>query len=226
MERIICLIIGYAFGLFQTGYLYGKYKKVDIRQHGSGNSGATNTIRVLGWKAGIITFLGDCFKCVFAVITVKIIYMNSMPDALPLLGLYAGLGAVLGHNFPFYLKFKGGKGVAASVGLAIAINFPVAVIAALTFYVVMKTTRYVSIGSMSLLAVFAAGVIVYDKFFGYQLATQSMHYEMYAILIFLFLLSVFRHKTNIQRLMNGTENKTRTKEEKLALKQQREASNT
>lgn len=218
MERIICLLIGYVFGLFQTGFLYGKYKKIDIRNHGSGNSGATNTIRVLGWKAGIITFLGDCFKCVFAVLTVKLIYMNSMPEALPLLGLYAGVGAVLGHNFPFYLKFRGGKGVAASVGLAIAINLPIAVISALAFYIVMKTTRYVSVGSMALLGAFAIGIITYDQIFGYELATVSMHYEMYALVIFLFILSVIRHKDNIKRLMNGTENKTKSKEEKLALK--------
>lgn len=219
MERIICLVIGYMFGLIQTGFFYGKYKKIDIREHGSGNSGATNTIRVLGWKAGLITFLGDCFKCVFAVLTAELIFLGSMPDALPLLGLYAGVGAVLGHNFPCYLKFKGGKGVAASVGLGIAINLPVIAIAALTFYVVMKVTRYVSVGSMALLGVFAAGVIVYDQIWGYNLATASMHYEMYALVIFLFLLTVVRHKENIKRLMNGTENKTKSKEEKLALKQ-------
>ncbi|MBD9156739.1 MAG: glycerol-3-phosphate acyltransferase, partial [Lachnospiraceae bacterium] len=93
MIRLACVAIGYVFGLFQTGYIYGELKGTDIRQHGSGNAGATNALRTLGWKAGLITLLGDCFKCVFAV----------------LLGMYAALGVILGHNFPFYLKFKGGK---------------------------------------------------------------------------------------------------------------------
>lgn len=222
MERIICLVIGYVFGLFQTGYFYGKLNKIDIRNHGSGNSGTTNAILTLGWKAGIITFIGDCFKCVFAVLAVKLLYMNQMPDALPLLGLYAGVGAVLGHNFPCYLKFKGGKGVAASVGLALASNFLVAWIAIAAFYIVMKVTRYVSVGSMTLLGTFAVGMIVYGEVVGFQVATVGMQYEMYAIVVFLFLLTVVRHKENIKRLMNGTENKTKTKQEKLELKRMKQ----
>ena len=109
MERIICVLIGYAFGLFQTGYIYGKAHNIDIRSQGSGNAGTTNALRTLGWKAGVATLLGDAFKCVFAVLTVQAIYRNSRGDILPLLSMYAGMGAVLGHNYPFYLEFKGGK---------------------------------------------------------------------------------------------------------------------
>ena len=110
MERIICLAIGYVFGLFQTGYIYGKLHNVDIRTMGSGNAGTTNALRTMGFKAGAITFIGDAFKCIFAVLTVKLIFGDSQADILPLLSMYAGTGAVLGHNYPFYLKFKGGKG--------------------------------------------------------------------------------------------------------------------
>ena len=120
MERIICIVIGYAFGLFQTGYIYGRMHHIDIRKHGSGNAGTTNALRTLGWKAGLITFLGDCMKCVLAVVLVKLIFAES--DYLPLLSLYAGLGAVLGHNYPFYLNFKGGKGIAATGGLILSIS--------------------------------------------------------------------------------------------------------
>ena len=74
IERILCLLIGYAFGLFQTGYIYGKLQHIDIRSQGSGNAGTTNALRVLGWKAGLITFLGDAFKCIFAVIAVHLIF--------------------------------------------------------------------------------------------------------------------------------------------------------
>ena len=76
MERIICLLIGYVFGLFQTGYFYGLTKHIDIRKYGSGNAGTTNTLRTLGWKAGIITFLGDCLKCVAAVALVRVIFKD------------------------------------------------------------------------------------------------------------------------------------------------------
>ena len=107
MERIICILIGYVFGLFQTGYFYGMTKHVDIRKHGSGNAGTTNALRTLGWTAGVITFIGDCLKCVLAVVVVHLLFGQN--ENIALLSMYAGMGAVLGHNFPFYLKFKGGK---------------------------------------------------------------------------------------------------------------------
>ena len=86
MERFICLLIGYAFGLIQTGYIYGKMKGVDIRKEGSGNAGSTNALRTMGIKAGLVTLLGDCFKCVFAVVTVYLIYGKTyrhFPHSLP-----------------------------------------------------------------------------------------------------------------------------------------------
>lgn len=109
MERIICLVIGYVFGLFQTAFIYGKAHGIDIRQHGSGNAGTTNALRVLGKKAGLIVFLGDVLKTVLAMVICRLLFRNSAPQMLPLLSLYAGAGAILGHNFPFYMKFKGGK---------------------------------------------------------------------------------------------------------------------
>ena len=117
MERLICLGIGYVFGLFQTGYIYGRMHGMDIRKHGSGNAGSTNALRTMGVKAGAITLLGDCFKCVIAVLVVRGIFASRCPEILPLLSMYAGFGAVLGHNYPFYLGFKGGKGIAATAGM-------------------------------------------------------------------------------------------------------------
>ena len=95
MERLVCLLIGYIFGLFQTGYFYGKTQGVDIRKMGSGNAGSTNALRTMGIKAGMITLLGDCFKCVIAVLVVRGIYGQSHADILPLLSLYTGFGAIL-----------------------------------------------------------------------------------------------------------------------------------
>ena len=116
MERIICLVIGYLFGnIFQTGYWYGKFNHIDIREYGSGNAGTTNVMRTLGKKAGIITYLLDTFKAVFAALAVHFLFGRNS-DIEMLLFLYSGFGVVLGHNFPVYLKFKGGKGIAVSFG--------------------------------------------------------------------------------------------------------------
>ena len=122
MDRVLCLVMGYVFGLFQTGYLYGKINHIDIRNYGSGNSGTTNALRVLGKKAGLIVFAGDFLKTVFACLAARLIFQES-PDT-DLYVLYAGLGVVLGHNFPCYLKFKGGKGIAVSFGVLLAL-FPI-----------------------------------------------------------------------------------------------------
>ena len=90
MERVICLAIGYLFGLFQTGYIYGKIHHFDIRKHGSGNAGTTNALRTMGVKAGAITLVGDCFKCVFAVLLVRAVFA-AKADMLPLLSMYWGI---------------------------------------------------------------------------------------------------------------------------------------
>ena len=120
MERILCLLTGYVFGLFQTGYLYGKMHHIDIRQYGSGNSGTTNALRVMGKKAGLLVFMGDFLKTVFACLLVRLV-MKGDPS-VDLYVLYAGLGVVLGHNFPFYLHFKGGKGIASMAGILVSLS--------------------------------------------------------------------------------------------------------
>ena len=206
MERLICLAIGYVCGLFQTGYLYGKLHHIDIRQHGSGNAGTTNALRTLGWKAGVITFLGDCLKCVFAVFVAWLIFGKSHERMFELLAMYAGVGAVLGHNFPFYLQFKGGKGIAATAGILLAVNPRVAVVAYLTFIVIVVTTRYVSLGSIVLVVMFAIGMVIQGEVFGTTL-TAPERYELYALSVFLMILAIYKHKENIKRLLSGTENK-------------------
>ena len=145
IARIIAVAIGYACGLFETGYFYGKKKGVDIRTKGSGNSGATNTLRTFGWKAGLVTCLGDILKTVAAVLAVKLIFGRTYTEDIILLELYAGFGAVLGHNFPFYLKFKGGKGVACTGGMVLAVFPIVAPVSMGLFLVISAVTKYVSL---------------------------------------------------------------------------------
>ena len=162
MERFICVIIGYAFGLLQTGYLYGKLHHVDIRKQGSGNAGTTNALRTMGWKAGLVTLLGDCFKCVLAVVVVHLLYGKSHADMMPLLAMYAGMGVVLGHNYPFYLKFKGGKGIAATAGLIVSTtNVWMVLICLAAFVGVVGITRYVSLGSLLVVIIYLAEVLIY-----------------------------------------------------------------
>ena len=144
MERVICLLIGYVFVLFQTGYIVGKIKHIDIRKQGSGNAGSTNAVRVMGWKAGAMTFAGDVLKCVLAVLLVRYLYRDT--DMTLLLGMYAGFGATLGHNFPFYLKFKGGKGIAVLAGLVVSTGFLLVPVPLAAFLIAVIFTRYVSLG--------------------------------------------------------------------------------
>ncbi|MCI8292804.1 MAG: glycerol-3-phosphate 1-O-acyltransferase PlsY [Hespellia sp.] len=206
MERILCLVIGYIFGLFQTGYLVGKIRHVDIRKHGSGNAGSTNALRVLGWRAGMATFLGDCFKCVFAVLLVGKLFQNSHAEILPLLKMYAGIGATLGHNFPFYMKFKGGKGIAVMAGLIFSTSWWMTLICLAAFLSVVFLTRYISVGSMLVSLLFAVMIIINGERGGFGMAAPYLH-EMYALGIFLMVLAWYRHKANIKRLLSGTENK-------------------
>ena len=115
MERLVCLAVGYLFGIFQTGYIYGRVHGIDIRKYGSGNSGSTNALRVMGKKAGLTVFAGDFLKTVIPCMAVRCIFKNQ-PDYAYVYMLYIGLGVILGHNYPFYLHFKGGKGIAVSFG--------------------------------------------------------------------------------------------------------------
>ena len=100
-QKIICIVIGYIFGLFQTGFIIGKMHNIDIREFGSGNSGTTNAMRTLGKKYGFMTFFGDALKAVFAVGVTYLLFRNSCNDSLIAIALYTGLGTILGHNFPF-----------------------------------------------------------------------------------------------------------------------------
>ena len=207
MERLICVMIGYVFGLFQTGYIYGKMHNIDIRKQGSGNAGTTNALRTMGWKAGLVTFLGECFKCVFAVVIVHLLYVKTHADMIPLLAMYAGMGAVLGHNYPFYLKFKGGKGIAATAGLLVSTtNVWMVLICLVAFVAIVGVTRYVSLGSLAVVIIYLVEVVVYGQMGGFGVAANYLC-EMYAIAAFLMLSAFFKHRANIQRLLSGTENK-------------------
>ena len=205
MERLICLAVGYVCGLFQTGYLVGKMNHMDIRKKGSGNAGTTNALRVLGWKAGVITFFGDVLKCVAAFLVTYFMYRGS--DVMPLLAMYAGAGVTLGHNFPFYMNFKGGKGIAATAGLlASTLPLPMILICLAAFLVVVGVTRYVSVGSLVVVTLYLIEIVYSGQSGGFGVPEEAL-WEMYVIAGLLMASAFFKHRANISRLLSGTENK-------------------
>ena len=211
MERLICLAVGYVCGLFKTGYLVGKMNHMDIRKKGSGNAGTTNALRVLGWKAGVITFFGDVLKCVAAFLVTYFMYRGS--DVMPLLAMYAGAGVTLGHNFPFYMNFKGGKGIAVMAGLVVVNSFwhlPASLllipITLACFLVPVVVTRYISVGSLAAYTVFWIEMVMIGRMGWFQMETARC-YELYIVLFLLTALAWYRHRQNLKRLANGTENK-------------------
>lgn len=206
MERLACIAIGYVCGLFQTAYILGKIYHIDIRKQGSGNLGSTNVMRTLGKKAGALNLLCDCLKCVAAILIARAIFGNSYGDILPLLSLYAASGCILGHNFPFYLNFKGGKGIAASVGLIIAFDWRIFVICAIVFFILFFLTHYVSLCSVSAYLVALISVIIFGQMGSYHM-DHAHTIELYVVMAALTVLAFYRHKKNIKRLFDGTESK-------------------
>lgn len=207
MERVICLLIGYVCGLFQTSYFIGKLQKKDIREYGSGNAGTTNALRVFGRRAAIATLVCDALKCIAAVAIARAVFRESASDILPLLSLYAAFGTILGHNFPFYMGFRGGKGFAASVGFSIAFDFPLFAIGLTLFFLVFFVTHYVSLGTM-VVYVYAFIYIVIAGQLGNYNMTQGHLIELYCVMGVMTALTIFRHRQNVVRLLKGTENKT------------------
>lgn len=206
MIRILLLVIGYALGLIQTGYLYGRAHGIDIRSKGSGNSGATNSLRVLGKKAGLIVFLGDLLKCLIPCIIVRIIFLKKSPEYTDIYMLYLALGVILGHNYPCYLGFKGGKGISSTAGFILAFDLRISAICLIAFVVIVAATRYVSLGSLAVVTIcFVMGVI-----FGFSglLTVGPAQLPEFIILLFIITAQAYiRHKANIKRLLSGTENK-------------------
>ncbi len=212
LPRIASLMIGYLFGIIQTAYIYGKMNGIDIREHGSGNAGTTNALRVLGKKAGAVVFAGDFLKCFIAHFVVRFVFENFAGDILPLIGLYGAAGCILGHNFPVQLNFRGGKGIACTAGLLAAFDLKIGVIALLTFLAIVIVTRYVSLGSMIIVTEFVIFMIIFGQMGFYGMAQPALM-EMYVLAAALAAMAIYRHRANIGRLLNGTENKIFAKKE-------------
>lgn len=205
MERIICLIAGYLCGLLQSGYFYGKTQKIDIRKYGSGNSGTTNALRVMGPKAGAVVFFGDFLKSLLPCLAIRLVFQNQ-PEMIYLLIMYTGFGVILGHNYPFYLQFKGGKGIAATAGLIMATDLRMTLLCLISFILIVLITRYVSLGSLIVATIFLIWMCVFASVGAYGL-NQDLLPEFYIVAALISGQAFWRHRANIGRLIHGKENK-------------------
>lgn len=189
---IAVILIGYGLGNFATSYILGKaFKKTDIRMHGSGNAGATNALRVFGVKLAAATFVIDAFKGVLAVIIGRLILGD-------IGGLIGGVFVVVGHNWPVILKFKGGKGIASTIGVVLTINYQIALICIVVGLVLVIITKYVSLGSITAMSLLPILVVVMVKPF-------DVNFFIFAVI--LTAMAIYRHRSNIKRLIYGNESK-------------------
>lgn len=193
MSGIIAVIlIGYGLGNFATSYILGKvFKKTDIRKHGSGNAGATNALRVFGVKLAAATFVIDALKGVLAVIIGSLILG-------PVGGLIGGVSAVVGHNWPVILKFKGGKGIASTIGVVTTINYQIALICVIVGLLIVVKTKYVSLGSITAISLLPILTLIMIRPF-------DLNFFMFSLA--LAVMAIFRHRSNIKRLISGNESK-------------------
>jgi len=194
IQYLSAFLLGYIFGCFQTSYfLSKKYGKKDIREMGSGNAGASNVTSEMGWKFGIITGICDILK---AFIPVKLI-LFILPNSNQQIELMAitGMAAILGHIYPFFMNFKGGKGIASYLGILLAINWQIGIMAIILLSLITIITDYVAIGS-----IFLYLAIPMITFF-------SGNYSniVFSCSLILLLVGIIKHLINMQRIINGTE---------------------
>ncbi|HEX4086811.1 MAG TPA: glycerol-3-phosphate 1-O-acyltransferase PlsY [Chthoniobacteraceae bacterium] len=223
----IIVAIGYLLGSIPFGYLVARARGIDIRQHGSGNIGATNVLRTLGKGPGLTVFACDALKGLIAVLigshiatdphNIRVIteaghayqganlvvthttYFVRLPEAVG--SITAAIACIIGHNFPIWLGFKGGKGMATSAGVLIGMMPSVAVSCLTLWFIVFKATRYVSLASIAAAIMLPVSTMVF-LLLGYMRGWPYFYFAVAACL-----LAVWRHRSNIVRLANGTENR-------------------
>lgn len=191
-NAFLLIFISYFIGNFSSSYILGKiFSKRDIRNFGSGNAGATNALRVFGVKIGLFAFLLDVLKGIIATaIGNHLMGYNG--------ALIAGILVVVGHNWPVLLNFRGGKGIATSLGVMLYLNLPTAIVCIVIGVLVIAKTKYVSLGSIvaTFLVPFIGCII-----------NRPFNFKFFLTTLILGLMAIFRHRSNIKRLMNGEESK-------------------
>ena len=198
IKLIAAAVCGYLIGSLNTGVLVGKLYGTDIREHGSKGAGLTNTLRVLGKTAAALVLLGDVLKGVVTCLMGYAlgVHINGSPDCISVLA--AGAAAVAGHNWPIYFGFRGGKGALTALAVLFMADWMMALCCLVLFLTLVALTRFVSLGSISAAVLFA--VLSFVPFFGH-----GLYFGIFACLVAGMVL--FRHRSNIKRLLTGTESK-------------------
>lgn len=203
---IIIAVIAYLIGSINFSIILSKRMAgFDIREKGSGNAGTTNMLRAVGKKAAVITLICDILKGVvsilIAVLAGKIV--KNLDNAL--LVQLAGIFVIIGHTFPVFFKFKGGKGIATSLGVLLMINWQIGLICLIFALVLMALTKMVSVGSIAAAILFPILVAFIDQ--NYIVPTSNSNWSYLVFSIIVSLLVIFNHRANVQRILNGTENR-------------------
>lgn len=189
MRYILVILAAYLLGTSNMAFYLAKLKKADLRGGGSGNLGASNATVLLGWWAGVLVAVHDAGKALLAVVLAQLAF----PE-LPYVGAVAGVASVLGHIFPFYLKFRGGKGFASYIGMTIALNWKVALAVLVLVVIVTVVTDYIVLGTMTTIT--AVPVVL-------GILAQSLLLPL--ILLIASGIIVYKHRENFTRILNGTE---------------------
>ena len=188
---ILTIVICYLAGCIQSAYIIGKLQKIDIREHGSKNAGASNAFTVMGWKKGLLVGLIDILKGAIPVLILRLLF----PDDT-LIQVLGGVCVVLGHVFPVFMGFRGGKGTASLVGMTIGLHPILFVVAGLAMLAGTFLTDYIAIGTVAMLLMILAWMIVFD-------------FNLLAIILYscIIMLSLYKHYVNFKRILDGTETK-------------------
>jgi glycerol-3-phosphate acyltransferase PlsY len=215
----IIILLSYLAGSIPSSIILSKIVKgIDIREHGSGNAGGTNVMRVLGWKYGILVILLDALKGTFAVVFIARLFYGPLPfenispfDDFTLVQVIAGVAAVIGHVWTVFAGFKGGKGIATALGMLIIIITIDMLIAVGVFVLVVLISRYVSLGSLLAAISIPLTLIVRENVFHVDITGYN---TLLPFVIFLTLFVIYTHRKNVIRIFNGTENKLSFKKKK------------
>ena len=184
----LAVLIGYLIGSSNMAVYLARLRGVDLSAKGSGNPGASNAVILMGWKAGVLTGLHDIGKAVAAVLLAKLLF-----PAAPLAGVVAGVASVIGHIFPFYLRFRGGKGFAAYLGMTLALNWKFALVLLAAIVVLLLITDYIVVGTLTTVVSFPAYCAI------------TGHLITAAILCVASAIIIYKHRVNFRRILDGTE---------------------
>jgi len=200
MIKYFLILLSYLLGSIPFGYLVGRYLKgIDIREYGSGNIGVANSFRIMGTKCALLVLLGDCLKGYLSIIIAQNIIIEKSGYFL----LFTGMFAIIGHNWSVFLNFKGGKGIATTYGVILAIYPIIAIISAMIWALIVMKTKFAALGSI--ISVFSMIILSF-------LFKTPLEFKVFVVFIFLF--AIIRHLGNIRRLLKKEENKIINNKEK------------